>query len=95
MRDQQLGRVRAVVTSAFELTDSQRDMIRSQFGQKLGKQLVLVEKVDPTLLGGVSVRIGDQVYDGTVQGKLSAIRAAVTSGIQKAIRDQYSSLLSS
>lgn len=95
MRDQQLGRVRAVVTSAFELTDSQRDMIRSQFGQKLGKQLVLLEKVDPTLLGGVSVRIGDQVYDGTVQGKLSAIRAAVTSGIQKAIRDQYSSLLSS
>jgi len=95
MRDQQLGRVRAVVTSAFELTDAQRELIRSQFGQKLGKQIVLDERVDATLLGGIMVRIGDQVYDGSVMGKMLAIRAAVANGIQKAIRDKYSSLLSS
>lgn len=95
MRDQQLGRVRAEIASAFELTDVQREQIRSELGKKLGKQIVLDERVDDRLIGGIKIRIGDQVFDGSVMGKMSAIRAAVTSGIQKAVRDQFSSLLSS
>lgn len=95
LRDQQLGRVRAVVTSAFKLTDSQSSLIRAQLGSMLDSEVILDERVDPLLLGGIMVRVGDQVYDGSVVGKMSAIRSAVTSGIQKAIRDKGSSLLSS
>ncbi len=95
MRDEQLGRVRATVTSAFALTDAQREQVRSQLGRSLGKQVVLVERVDASLLGGIMIRVGDQVYDGSVQGKISSVRSAVSSGIQKAIRDKFDSLLSS
>ncbi|MCC6511423.1 MAG: F0F1 ATP synthase subunit delta, partial [Pirellulaceae bacterium] len=45
-------------------------------------------------LGGIVIRIGDKVYDGSVQGKLLTLRRAVASGVEKAIRDQYASLLS-
>lgn len=95
MRDQQLGRVRAVVTTAFELTDSQRSLIRSQLGKMLGKEVILDQHVDQKLLGGVMIRVGDQVYDGSIVGKMSAMRSAVNSGIQKAIREKVASLMSS
>lgn len=95
MRDEQLGRIRVTVTSAFALTDEQRKSIAATLGSSLGKEVVLDERVDQSLLGGILIRIGDQVYDGTVLGKMAAIRSAVSSGINKAIRDNYSSLLSS
>lgn len=95
MRDEELGRVRVSVTSAFALTDNQREDIAFRLGQSLGKTVVLEEQVDPSLLGGILIRVGDQVFDGSVLGRMSAIRSAVAGGIQKAIRDKYASLLSS
>ncbi|MBX3423793.1 MAG: ATP synthase F1 subunit delta [Pirellulaceae bacterium] len=95
MRDQQLGRIRVVVTSAFALTESQQRQIQQRLSQSLGKEVVLDERLDPNLLGGIQVRVGDQVFDGSVMGKMAAIQSAVSQGIQKAIRDQYAALLSS
>ena len=94
MRDQQLGRIRASVTTALPLTDELRQAISARLGQSLGKQVMLDERVDESLLGGILIRVGDQVYDGSVQGKISAVRGAVSQGIQKAVRDRLSSLLS-
>lgn len=95
MRDEQLGRVRVTVTSAYALSDEQSSLIAAKLGQSLGKEVVLDKRVDESLLGGILIRVGDQVFDGSVLGKMSAIRSSVTSGIQKAIRDKYASLLSS
>ena len=95
MREEQLGKQRVLVTSAQPLTDEQRNNIASALKTAYGKESVLVEKIDETLLGGVVLRIGDEVLDGSVLGKMDSIRSAVTSGVQKAIRDKYESLLSS
>jgi F-type H+-transporting ATPase subunit delta len=94
IRDEQLGRIRVVVTSAYALTDDQQKSIAAKLGQTLGKEVVLDEKIDPSLLGGILIRVGDQVFDGSVLGKMSAIRNAVSGGIQKSIRDNFASLLS-
>ena len=94
IRDEQLGRIRVVVTSAYALTGDQQKTIAAKLGQTLGKEVVLEEKVDPSLLGGILIRVGDQVFDGSVLGKMSAIRNAVSGGIQKSIRDNFASLLS-
>lgn len=94
MRDEQLGRLRVKVTSAQPLTDAQKKEITANLKTKFGKEVVLLEKVDAGLLGGIILRIGDRVYDGSVQGKFQTLRRAVASGVEKAIRDQYSSLLS-
>ncbi|MFK7737597.1 MAG: ATP synthase F1 subunit delta [Pirellulaceae bacterium] len=94
MREEQLGKQRVIVTSAQPLEDAQRDSISSAFRAAYGKEAVLVEKIDESLLGGVMLKIGDEVLDGSVLGKLDSIRSAVVGGVQKAIRDQYESLLS-
>ena len=95
MREEQLGKQRVIVTSAQPLNDEQRNSIRAALQSAYGKEAVLVEKTDESLLGGVVLRIGDEVLDGSVLGKMDSIRSAVASGVQKAIREQYESLLSS
>jgi F-type H+-transporting ATPase subunit delta len=94
MRDEQLGRLRVKVTSAQPLTDAQKKEITANLKSKFGKEVVLIEKVDANLLGGIVLRVGDKVYDGSVQGKLQTLKRAVASGVERAIRDQYSTLLS-
>ncbi len=94
LREEQLGRQRVTVTSSQPLTDAQRVNISQRLRAFDGKEAILIEKIDPTILGGVILRIGDKVLDGSVLGKMQSIRSAVATGVQKAIRDQYESLMS-
>lgn len=93
LREEQLGKQRVVVTSAQPLSDDQRGQIVQRLRDAYGFDAVLLEKVDAALLGGISLRIGDKVVDGSVLGKLHSIREALSSGMQKAIRDSYETLL--
>lgn len=94
LRDKQLGRQHVIVTSAHQLTDQQKSDILAKLQSTFGKESVLVEKVDPALLGGIVIRIGDHVYDGSVLGKMDTMRRAVVGGVQRAIRDRYATLFS-
>lgn len=93
LREEQLGKQRVIVTSAHALSDAQRGQIVQRLREAYGFDAVLVEKLDASLLGGISLRIGDKVLDGSVHGKLQALHAALSSGMQKAIRDSYATLL--
>ncbi|MCA9126381.1 MAG: ATP synthase F1 subunit delta [Planctomycetales bacterium] len=93
LRQEQLGRMKVIVTSSQPLSDQQRSMVAEQLNRSFGKESVLTERIDPSLLGGIVVRIGDKVLDGSVQGKLEAIRRSVTSSVQQSIRNNYESLL--
>ncbi len=95
MREEQLGKHRVTVTSSQPLSDDQRSSIRDRLKAAYDMDAILMEKVDASLLGGIVLRIGDKVLDGSVLGKLDSIRSAVASGVQKAIRDRYESLMSS
>jgi F-type H+-transporting ATPase subunit delta len=72
----QRGHVRSAarVTSAIPLTDSEKrqleDKMRSRFGRETEFQYI----TDSDILGGVIVRLGDKVIDGSVSGKLAALR---------------------
>ena len=94
MREEQLGKQRVTVTSAFPLTDAQRSEIAAKLKSAYGKEAILMEKVDASLIGGIILRIGDEVIDGSVQGKMDSFRSAVASGVQGAIRNQFDSLIS-
>jgi F-type H+-transporting ATPase subunit delta len=93
--DEQKGKQRVQVTSAMPLNDEQRESIRGQLKTTFGKESVLEETVDASLLGGIILRIGDQVYDGSVNGKLQQMKQAVLSGVQRSMRDKFESLISS
>jgi F-type H+-transporting ATPase subunit delta len=67
-------RVVAEVTSAVALDDAQRRRLAATFGGIVGKQIDLQVEVDAQVVGALSVRIGDEVYDGTVRRQLEVAR---------------------
>lgn len=71
------GVLDAQVTSAFPLTDAQMAEIRSLLEARHGRRVLLKVDVDPELIGGVSIRIGDAVTDMSVRGKLAQLSAAL------------------
>ena len=68
------NRIEVQLTSATPLDDETRSSITSQLSSSLDKQVELVVDVDPHLIGGTIVRIGDTVYDGSVAHRLARIR---------------------
>ena len=70
--------VRAQITSAQPLTDSQRADIVSALERRYGKKVEAELAVDPQLLGGARVQVGDQVIHASVRDALAQMAAALT-----------------
>jgi F-type H+-transporting ATPase subunit delta len=68
------GVVPAEATSAVPLTGEQRAQVERALGRATGRDVELTAQVDPEVLGGLLVRVGGVVYDGTVRGRLRALR---------------------
>jgi F-type H+-transporting ATPase subunit delta len=64
----------ARVTSAVPLTGDEQEAVRAKLADRFGADLEFQFEVDPSLIGGMHVRVGDQVIDGSVAGKLAALR---------------------
>ena len=77
MDDQQRGRIAVEVTSAIALNEQMTTRIREQLHQALSKEPVLVARVDPKLIGGLIVRVGDTVYDGSVATRLGQLQEQI------------------
>jgi F-type H+-transporting ATPase subunit delta len=72
--DERQGRVRALVSSSSELGQAERDSLAAELRALTGKEVRCEFSADPSLVGGVSVRIGSTIYDGSVRGQLNALR---------------------
>jgi F-type H+-transporting ATPase subunit delta len=68
------GRVRAEIVSATELPEAYYNELQKTLERVTGKQVVIAHRVDPTLLGGVVARVGDQVFDGSLSNRLNELR---------------------
>lgn len=68
------GAQSAEITSALPLTDEEQETVRRQLLDKLGGAASVTFRVDPNILGGLVVRIGDRVVDGSVSGQLEELR---------------------
>jgi F-type H+-transporting ATPase subunit delta len=73
LRAQAEGRVEAEVISASAVSATQLDEIAAALKKRLGRDIDLSTRIDPALIGGVVIRAGDLVIDGSVQGKLRAL----------------------
>ena len=73
-RDQHEGRVRARVVTARKLDDDLLDALRLAIEQRTQKAVDLTETIDPEVLGGLRVNVGDRVLDGTLRRSLQDMR---------------------
>ncbi|MDC7292493.1 MULTISPECIES: ATP synthase F1 subunit delta [unclassified Butyrivibrio] len=71
------GIAEALVTSAVSLSDAQLSQLKEKLEKISGKKILLKQKTDPDILGGVRVDLEGQLFDGTVKGRLSELRRKV------------------
>ncbi|MBK8452919.1 MAG: F0F1 ATP synthase subunit delta [Thiofilum sp.] len=78
LKAQAEGAIEAELTSAMELTADQQNAIAAALQKRLGREVKLVAKVDPSLMAGAVVRAGDLVIDGSIQSRLNELKAALS-----------------
>ena len=68
------GSSEVLITSAFELTDEQLKKVTDSLKGRYGDSLTVEQVIDKSLIGGFSIRCGDEVTDYSVKGKLEKLR---------------------
>jgi F-type H+-transporting ATPase subunit delta len=77
LADDAAGRVRASVTTAIPLSEDDRDKLSRDLSAQLGKDVRLAAHVDPSILGGLLLQVGDRLTDASVAGRLEQLRRKV------------------
>lgn len=77
MAAERRDRLVALVRSATELTDEQRTRLASTLATQYGHDVHLNVEVDPTILGGMTIKIGDEEIDGSIARRLADIRRRI------------------
>jgi F-type H+-transporting ATPase subunit delta len=73
----ELARRTALVESATELAPAIQESVRNQLSSRHGAGLNLSFKTNPAVIGGLKVRVGSDIYDGTVAGRLAALESSL------------------
>jgi len=73
----ELARRTALVESATELAPAIQESVRNQLASRHGAGLNLSFKTSPAVIGGLKVRVGSDIYDGTVAGRLAALESSL------------------
>ena len=79
--DRRAGITRAVVTSAVPLEQADLRAVRTRLEEMTGDRVELTTLVDDGLIGGLRVRIGDRLIDGSVRGRLERLRGQLIAGV--------------
>jgi F-type H+-transporting ATPase subunit b len=67
----------AEVTSALPLTDAEKKKVKEDVLKKLGTSAKVTFNVDPNILGGLILRVGDKVVDGSVVNQVQSLRESL------------------
>ncbi len=76
--DEGAGIAHAFVRAACKLSDQEREGLEKRLGARSGNKVILDVNVDPEILGGVVVRMGDWVFDASLKGALKRMRVRLT-----------------
>ncbi len=78
LRREHEGVIEAHIYSAFAIDKAQSEQLVHKLEAKYQRKVRAEVSVDPRLIGGVKIVVGDKVFDATVRGKLDAMSAALT-----------------
>ncbi|MDB5458828.1 MAG: atpH [Caulobacteraceae bacterium] len=71
------GVVAAEVTTAIKLTAAQAKGVKAALAQALGQEPEITTRVDPTILGGLKVKVGSRLFDASLRSKLDSLKFAL------------------
>lgn len=77
LEGQQVSGASAEVTSALPLTAEEKESVKRDVLAQVGDQATVTFRVNPAILGGLIVRVGDKVLDGSVSGQLESMRQSL------------------
>lgn len=94
LNEKRTGKVRVQVRSALPLAEDQQERLRQELRATFGRDPLLETRVDPELLGGLTVQVGDVLYDASIRTRLEQMRTQLIERSSHAIqsqRDRFSS----
>jgi F-type H+-transporting ATPase subunit delta len=68
------------ITSAIELDDATTGSVVQRIGESTGQRVTLTTRVDPSILGGIVVRVGNSILDASIRNRLEQLRKHVAQG---------------
>jgi F-type H+-transporting ATPase subunit delta len=68
------------ITSAIELDQATTDSLGRTIGERAGRKVTLAARVDPDILGGIVVRVGNSILDASIRNRLEQLRRHVAQG---------------
>jgi F-type H+-transporting ATPase subunit delta len=74
MVQEQFGRIEVDVFTASPISASELESVRKRLGDSLGKDVIMHPYTDASMLGGIKLRMGDQLIDGSIQAELRKLR---------------------
>ena len=77
LEGEQVSGASAEVTSALPLTAEEKEAVKQDVLSQVGDQATVTFRVEPAILGGLIVRVGDKVLDGSVSGQLESMRQSL------------------
>lgn len=93
--DDVCGRVPVVIRTAEALDDETLVRVRERLKQLLDRDVVLETKVDPSIIGGLVIRVGDTVYDASVAAAFEQMRSGAVEQTMQSIRQSVSRFVAS
>jgi F-type H+-transporting ATPase subunit delta len=88
------GIVPVTIISAVELPTDVESRVTDNLSRVLGGKIQLSKSVQPELLGGIQIRVGDTVFDGSVQGRLERVRRTAFERAAERIRAEFDRFVS-
>ena len=85
--EEQRGQIEVQVVTATPLPDDLRRTVARELGERLGREAILIERVDRSLIGGMLVQVGDRRVDYSLAGRLDRLRTIL---VQRASREIFS-----
>ncbi len=74
--------IKAEITSAVELSSEEQEKLRRSLAGQYGEGLIFQFSIDPALMGGLRMRIGDRLIDTSIASRLSALRDSLTAAVR-------------
>ena len=71
---ERINTLKAVVITAVPMLDSEKEALKQKLEDKYNKNIIMTTQVDKSILGGVFVRVGNDVIDGTIKSKLDEMK---------------------